>query len=156
MDGSSACHKNSDCTAGYECSPGGTPTGCGICEMPQYPCSTDGDCKLLDDAMPTQPMVCAPAGGCVCPVGGKTGSCIPACQGASGCSADEACAPSGHCIPKPCTTDAECPSTQYVDYACTSGACAIKACTTDADCGAHFCVNGACYPQAGACTPPAA
>jgi hypothetical protein len=59
-------------------------------------------------------------------------------------------------VPKACTSDAECPSTQTVDYACSGGVCGIKSCKTNADCGAHYCVSGACYPQAGVCVPPAA
>jgi hypothetical protein len=59
-------------------------------------------------------------------------------------------------VAKPCTHDADCPSTSYVDYACSAGTCALKSCRTNADCGGHYCVNGACYPQAGICVPPAA
>lgn len=154
-DGAAGCSSNADCTSDLQCSPGGVTVGCGICAMPQNPCSTDADCKMIDDAAPSQPMVCGPGGPCTCPVGGKTGSCIPACTGASDCGPDEACA-SGHCVAKPCTSDSECPSTQSVDYACSGGVCAPKSCKTNADCGAHYCVNGTCYPQAGACVAPAA
>jgi hypothetical protein len=155
-DGGGACSSNADCTSAFSCSPGGVETGCGICAMPQNPCSTDSDCSVIGDAASSQPMVCGPGGACTCPVGGKTGSCIPACTTASGCGPDEACASSGHCVAKPCTSDAQCPSTQTVDYACSGGVCATKSCKTDADCGAHYCVNGTCYPQAGVCVPPAA
>lgn len=154
-DGGAGCASDKQCTNGFECSPGGVTVGCGICEMPQNPCSSDSDCAMIGDAAPSQPMVCGPGGECTCPVGGKTGSCIPACTSASGCGPDEACA-SGHCVAKPCTSDSECPSTQSVDYACQSGVCATKSCSTNADCGAHYCVNGTCYPQAGVCTAPAA
>jgi hypothetical protein len=88
-------------------------------------------------------------------VDGKSGSCIPTCVSASDCSADEACSPTGHCVAKSCTTDAECPSTQTVDYACSAGSCAVKSCQTNTDCGAHYCVSGTCYPQQGMCVPPA-
>ncbi len=157
-DGAATCSSSADChPTDFECSPGGVTVGCGICAMPQNPCSVDSDCALIDGAAPTTPMVCGPAGGCTCPVGGKSGSCIPACQSASDCSPDESCAPGGHCVAKACTTDAECPSTQTADYACSAaGTCAIKPCQTSADCGAHYCVNGACYPQAGMCVAPAA
>jgi hypothetical protein len=102
-------------------------------------------------------MVCGPGGECTCPVGGKTGSCIPACKGPGDCTAQEACDPSGHCVAKPCASDTDCPSTSYVDYGCSSThVCAVKSCTTDADCGAHYCVSGTCYPQPGSCAPPAA
>jgi hypothetical protein len=157
-DGAATCSSSADChPTDFECSPGGVTIGCGICAMPQNPCSVDSDCTLIDGAAPTAPMVCGPAGGCTCPVGGKSGSCIPACQSASDCSPDESCAPGGHCVAKTCTTDAECPSTQTVDYACSAtGTCAVKSCQTSADCGAHYCVSGACYPQAGMCVAPAA
>ncbi|MGH7295150.1 MAG: hypothetical protein ACRELB_09465, partial [Polyangiaceae bacterium] len=96
------------------------------------------------------------AGPCVCLPSGKTGSCVAACTATSGCGADEACS-GGHCVAKPCTTDGDCPSSSFVDYACsTGGTCAEKTCKTDGDCGAHYCVNGTCYPQAGVCVPPAA
>jgi hypothetical protein len=156
-DGSTNCHSNADCKVGYECSPGGATVGCGICVAPQYPCSIDSDCAVIGDAAPAQPMVCGPGGGCTCPVGGKSGNCIPACKGPSDCGADEACASSGHCVVKPCTSDADCPSASNVDYACSAaGTCGVKPCKTDADCGAHYCVNSTCYPQPGMCTPPAA
>jgi hypothetical protein len=155
-DAAATCHSNADCTPSFECSPGGVTIGCGICAMPQNPCSVDSDCALIHDAAPTTQMVCGPAGGCVCPVGGKSGSCIPACQSASDCSPDESCSPTGHCVAKSCTTDAECPSTQTVDFACAAGTCAPKSCNTDANCGAHYCVSGTCYPQAGMCVAPAA
>jgi hypothetical protein len=155
-DGAATCSSSADCSSGYQCTPGGVTVGCGICAMPQNPCSADSDCKLIDDAAPTTPMVCGPGGGCTCPVGGKPGSCIPACQSASDCSADEACAPTGHCVAKPCTSDAECPGTQTVDFACSAGTCAVKSCKTNADCGAHYCVSGTCTPQQGMCSAPAA
>jgi hypothetical protein len=101
-------------------------------------------------------MVCGPGGPCTCGVGGKNGSCIPACQGASDCGADEACAATGHCVAKPCTSDADCPSTSTVDYACSAGTCSIKSCKTNADCGAHYCVSGTCYPTPGMCVSPSA
>jgi hypothetical protein len=101
-------------------------------------------------------MVCEPGGPCTCSVNGKSGNCIPACQGPADCTPDEACS-GGHCVPKPCTSDTECPSNQYVDYACSStGICAKKSCKTNADCGAHFCVEGTCFPQQGICVPPVA
>jgi hypothetical protein len=56
-------------------------------------------------------------------------------------------------VPKPCTTDAQCHSTQAVDYACSAGTCAAKSCQTSADCGAHYCVSGTCYPVQGMCSP---
>jgi hypothetical protein len=159
-DGGILCSSNADCPSTMSCSPGGANgggyAGCGICAAPQYPCSTDSDCAVIGDAAPSQPMVCGPGGPCTCAVNGKAGSCIAACTPASGCGPDEACSSTGHCVAKPCTTDADCPSTQYVDYACSSGTCAIKSCTTDADCGGHYCVSGTCYPQPGICVPPAA
>jgi hypothetical protein len=155
-DGAVACSSSADCRGGMECSPGGVTIGCGICAMPQDPCSADSDCKLIDDAAPATPMVCGPGGSCTCPVGGKSGSCIPACQSASDCGSDETCSPTGHCVAKPCTTDAQCPSTSTVDYACSAGTCAVKSCQSSADCGAHYCVSGTCYPQAGMCVEPAA
>jgi hypothetical protein len=156
-DGQTTCSKDAQCKFGYQCSSGGIATGCGICVMPMDPCSTDSDCKLIHDAAPAMPMVCAPAGSCVCPVGGKSGSCIAACQSAADCGPEEACdTASGHCGPKPCNSDSECPSESTIDFACASGVCGPKACTTDVDCGAHFCVNGTCYPKPGSCTPPAA
>jgi len=155
-DAAVTCGSSNDCHSGMECSPGGVTIGCGICAMPQNPCSADSDCKLIDDAAPVGPMVCGPGGSCTCPVGGKSGSCIPACQSASDCSSDETCSPTGHCVPKPCTTDAQCPSTAAVDYACSAGTCAVKSCQTSADCGAHYCVSGTCYAQPGMCVEPPA
>jgi hypothetical protein len=156
-DGPRACHSNADCGSLLSCSPGGQPSGCGVCIAPPNPCNVDSDCQVINDAAATQPMVCGPGGPCTCGVGGKTGSCIPACHVATDCAADEACGASGHCVAKPCTTDADCPSTSSLDYACSAAkTCAPKSCTTDADCGAHFCVNNTCYPQPGSCVPPAA
>jgi hypothetical protein len=156
-DGAFTCTLNSDCPSDLQCSPGGAPTGCGICEMPQYPCNTSSDCTLLNDAAPPTPMVCGPLGPCTCAPPGRSGQCIPACEAKTGCGADETCADSGLCVAKACTSDAECASTQYVDYACGSGGvCGPKTCTTDADCDAHYCVTGTCYPKQGICTEPAA
>jgi hypothetical protein len=156
-DGAFTCTSNSDCPSVLQCSPGGAPTGCGICEMPQYPCNTSSDCALLNDAAPPTPMVCGPLGPCTCAPPGRTGQCIPACEAKTGCGADETCADSGLCVPKACTSDTECASTQYVDYACGSaGVCAPKTCTTDADCSGHYCVSGTCYPEQGVCVGPAA
>lgn len=152
-DGDAACSSNDDCTDGFLCGPGRMVMGCGICEVPQYPCSTDSECVVIGDAAPPLPMVCEAARGCTCSVGGKTGSCIPACTSASGCGPDEACS-GGHCVPKPCTSDSECPSSASVDYACESGVCATKSCKTSADCGAHYCVNRTCFAQAGVCVSP--
>jgi hypothetical protein len=150
------CSSNADCPSLLSCSPGGAPSGCGVCVAPQYPCAGDSDCKVIGDAAPPQPMVCGPGGPCTCGVGAKTGSCIPACQSPTDCGADETCSSTGHCVAKPCTTDAECPSTSTVDFACSGGTCAVKSCKTNADCGAHYCVSGTCYPQPGMCIPPAA
>jgi hypothetical protein len=155
-DGSASCGSDSDCTSGLQCAPGGVPMGCGICGMPLNPCGTDSDCALIGDAAPATPMVCGPPGGCTCAVNGKSGSCIPACKSASDCSPDESCASSGHCVAKSCTADADCPSTQTVDFACSGGTCAFKSCKTNADCGAHYCISGTCYPQAGMCVYPPA
>jgi hypothetical protein len=155
-DGATTCHTSADCPSTLSCSPGGVTTGCGICEMPQNPCSVDSDCATIHDAAPPEPMVCGPGGPCVCGENGKTGDCIPACKSASDCGSNESCAPNGHCVSKSCTSDSDCTSTQTVDFACSGSVCQPKACTTDADCGAHFCVSGTCYPQPGICTPPAA
>lgn len=152
-DGAVLCSSGADCSSFTQCTPGGVIIGCGICAMPQDPCSIDSDCNLIDGAAPPMPMVCGPGGSCTCPVGGNSGSCIAACQSASDCSPDETCSPTGHCVPKPCTTDAQCHSTQAVDYACSAGTCAAKSCQTSADCGAHYCVSGTCYPVQGMCSP---
>jgi hypothetical protein len=160
-DGAISCSKDSDCSnAGhpgpYSCSPGGQVNGCGICASPEYPCSDDSDCTTINDAAPPKPMVCGPGGPCTCPKDGKTGSCIPACQGPSDCGVDEACA-AGHCVAKPCTTDTDCSTNGIADYACgASGTCAPKPCASDADCGGHFCVDKFCYTKAGICVPPVA
>jgi hypothetical protein len=101
-------------------------------------------------------MVCETGLLCVCPFGGKSGECIPACQGPGDCGPDEACS-SGHCVAKPCTSDADCPESNGYLFACSSAhVCGAKACTTDADCGAQFCVNGTCNPKQGMCVEPAA
>ena len=155
-DGSATCSSDHDCTSGMQCAPGGVPLGCGVCEMPPNPCSTDTDCVLAADAAPGAPMVCGPPGECTCGVDGKSGSCIPACTSSSDCSPDQSCASGGHCVAKSCTTDADCPSTQTVDFACSGGTCAEKSCQTNPDCGAHYCVSGTCYPQAGMCSYPPA
>jgi hypothetical protein len=130
--------------------------GCGICFQPPNACGNDSDCQLIDGSAPPTPMVCGPGGECACGTGGKTGQCIAACTGPSDCTPDEACSYDGHCVAKPCSTDADCPSPSTVDYACSGGYCAIKSCTTNADCGAHYCVNLTCYPEPGSCVPPAA
>ena len=159
-DGAVSCSSDPDCQLPGEvfstCSPGGRVTGCGVCFRPPNPCSTDSECLLLDGSAPPKPLVCAPAGGCVCPAGGKTGTCIPACTTAADCGPNLACS-GGHCIAKPCTTDGDCKSTPLGDFACTrAGVCGPKACASDADCGGHFCVGKACYSQPGICVPPAA
>jgi len=46
---------------------------------------------------------------------------------------------------------ADCPS----NFACLGSVCIRQTCKVDADCD-DFCVDGACYPALGACTPPAA
>jgi hypothetical protein len=153
-DGSTGCHSNADCRFGAECSPGGAPTGCGACAAPQNPCNTDSDCAIIGDAAPAQPMVCGPGGPCTCPVNGKAGSCIAACQGASSCGPDEACSATGLCVAKPCTTDADCPSTPTARYGCSAGTCEFKPCQTDADCSGLYCINGNCDPEQGACVLP--
>jgi hypothetical protein len=154
-DGAIACASQAECPSSYDCSPGGVITGCGICEMPQNPCSTDASCA--GDAASSPPMVCGPAPACTCSPTGMTGVCVAACTSTSGCGPEEACDPTGHCVAKPCTTDSDCPSTQTEDFACSpAGTCAQKTCTTDGDCGGHYCVDGMCYPQQGVCTPPAA
>ncbi len=160
-DGAIVCGTESECASAtggsfLSCSPGGRVTGCGICFAPQNPCSTDSECLTLDGAAPPKPMVCGPGGPCVCPAGGKSGSCIPACVSANDCGPNLACA-AGHCVAKPCTTNGECSNTSTGDYACgASHTCGPKACASDADCGGHYCVDKLCYPQAGICVPPAA
>jgi hypothetical protein len=124
--------------------------------QPENPCDTDSDCTTINDAAPPKPMVCGPGGPCVCPFNGKRGSCILACQGPNDCGPLNACS-SGHCVPKPCTRDDECPSTTNEDYACgPQGVCAQRTCATDADCLGHYCVNRVCYPSGGICVPPVA
>jgi hypothetical protein len=131
-----------------ECSPGGVISGCGARLPPENPCAVDSDCARIGDAAPSVPMVCGPGGPCDCSQLGKSGSCIPACQTDSECGAQEACQ-SGHCVVKPCTSDADCPSGG--DYACFSGLCSAKGCAADTDCHGGYCVNGACSQQAGVC-----
>jgi hypothetical protein len=158
-DGAIACSSDPDCRIPGEvvttCSPGGRITGCGICFRPPNPCNTDGECLLVDGSAPPKPLVCEPAGSCVCPTG-KTGTCVAACQSAADCGPNLACS-GGHCVAKPCATDGDCSNTSLGDFACTAArTCAPKACATDGDCGGHYCVDKFCYPQPGICVPPAA
>jgi hypothetical protein len=157
-DGGRLCLSQNDCPSTLSCSPGGVSSGCGICVMPMNPCATDDDCKLIDDAAPSQAMVCGPGGPCTCAAGGKSGSCIPACKGANDCGADMACDVSGHCVSKPCTSDGDCAPLGGVDYSCgTTSVCAPKSCKSNAECsGGHYCVNGTCNAQIGICVEPVA
>jgi hypothetical protein len=126
-----------------------------MCRQPDSECNTDSDCATIHDAAPQKPMVCEPAGPCVCPQGGGRGECVPACQSASDCGPNQLCT-AGHCGAKPCATEADCPSVNGVLFGCNTGKCGLKSCGSDADCSGQYCVNGTCSKEPGVCTPPAA
>lgn len=157
-DGPHTCHNNSDCSSSSGflfCSPGGTPVGCGTCQASQAPCNMDSECQQIHDSAASMTMVCGPAGPCTCPSPGKTGSCIPACAATFDCSPGLVCQ-SGHCSPRPCSTDSDCPPVGIQDYRCGGGQCSPKACASDADCHGGYCINSACSSQPGACAQGAA
>jgi hypothetical protein len=141
----SPCNNDSDCTGypgGLHCAAGGFTSGCGACMAGN--CNNDADCvAALDGGSGLDAGVAGPVClriGCVC-----TGVCSAPC---TGCTDAEACAPNGHCVPKPCTTAADCPR----DYACAAdGTCESQPCSHDSDCGPDHCVNGTCWENAGSC-----
>jgi hypothetical protein len=152
-DGPQPCHTNADCSGpfAYSCSPGGAVVGCGVAMRPPYPCNVDSDCQLIQDAAPPRPMVCGQPGGCV-----YGNSCVPACQSDSDCAGGDSVCRLGHCVAKPCSVNADCPSIGIYDFVCTSSMCTSKGCASDSDCHGGFCVNRTCSPQQGFCAPGAA
>jgi hypothetical protein len=142
--GSGSCLKDGDCAMGMACSPGGAPiTVGGAVQQPN--CNVDSDCNPPDAG--TANHICTPI---TCPGCALSGLCEPGCQAGS-CGTNEMCASTGHCVPKPCTTNADCPNVGNYVYACSSSVCAGKVCSSDADCGADFCVDGYCHTVAGQC-----
>jgi hypothetical protein len=93
----------------------------------------------------------------VCPVNGKSGTCVPPCPNAfNQCSPVETCdMASGHCVGKACKGDADCPETSNIVYTCgASGTCTPKTCMSNADCPGHSCLNGICTGYLGTCVQP--
>jgi hypothetical protein len=146
------------CTAGQVycsgCGSGGFCASSGVAVRPQFPCSVDPDCQLIDGAAPSKPMVCGQPGGCV-----SGESCIPACQSDSDCTGGNIVCSSGHCVAKPCQVDSDCPSIGIDDFACSgpNGArvCTLKGCASDSDCHGGFCVDTTYSSQRGFCGPSA-
>jgi hypothetical protein len=143
--GAGQCRSQSDCGGGDFCSLNVLPPLCGgVCDT-----GAGGDCQ--SDAE------CADAGAglicgrpCACWLGGAIPQdrCTTGCASNADCGPSLACNASHHCEAATCAAPADCTA----DFACTSGACAPKPCTADADCGGH-CVNSACSPILGTCSP---
>jgi hypothetical protein len=112
------CHDFSECPFGlcsYE------PAG--GCPVNPHECSIDGDCS----------------NGGVCIHGVCGDQCIPPCTSAT-CTADQVCAMSGHCEPKPCTAG----------YTCETGTlCAPTRSGVDG----HGCAAASCSSDGYKCAP---
>jgi hypothetical protein len=133
---------------------GGTPNGCrtskdceaqglpnGECEHPEFGC-TMSSCPFVgcgDDADCSANQRCF-----VCWNG--CGVCVDACTGDADCRTGTTCDATGHCVRKPCSSDAECSP----NFTCSQGSCARRSCTKDADCG-DYCYQEFCVETLGVC-----
>jgi hypothetical protein len=142
------CRTGADCQdQGAYCAPPGSPTPCGICNMPDQQCSSDDECQA---ANPTT--ICdVNTAGCGC-----VPECLPGCQGDGQCAAGQICL-DARCQPAPCDSNTACPP----NFACgaSGGAgrsCQRRPCSTDLDCDAPagYCVEGLCYAELGDCQLP--
>lgn len=141
------CFVDSDCTGdeGVYCTYADADRVCGICFDDVTACTSDSDCagNEAGERCDERPM-------CLCSPGPV---CVPDCTSDDDCSRDEICAESGHCAPKACTADSDCPSTFACDE--TSGACGRKACAASSDCASgDVCVLGRCEEEPGVCGFP--
>lgn len=147
------CRDFDDCQrSGGQCLAPGVFAGCGVTPAPVptwNQCQEDTDCRSRSDTF-----ICAPVDPRWCQFGL---GCVAGCQTDQDCAVGEACNPTHHCVPRPCTSDADCPPL----FACADlpegqRGCHRRACVTDPDCRGGFCVTGSCYEKLGACaTPPA-
>ena len=167
------CRGDEDCSSEQweYCRAPDESVGCGACY--------DGDCFIDDDCVASYGAgyVCGPlVGSCTCGHGG--GECIVACTGPSDCQVTQECDAGGLCVPRPCSTDADCGDpaqrcnsggtcvvTECVDDSgcdqanqrCNTGSyrCTQLPCTSDVDCGG-YCVGERCFATPGVCEQPAA
>ena len=140
------CRSERECEGGQMCRAPDAPPLCGMCRMPELECGGDADCAAGT--------VCDwETGGCLC---NPAMLCIPACHSAAGCDAGESCTADGHCVPTPCTNDADCPAHFHCPRMGRMGAptCARRDCTNDAGCEGGYCVQGRCYGELGTCLYP--
>jgi hypothetical protein len=145
----SPCRAQNDCTGStfpIFCADPDTPRPCGI-PCPFFrPCLNDAECRA--DAGGSVCEVSTGARGPACCVGMRV--CMPACTSDQSCRVGEACDPSGHCGPKTCQRDGDCPA----HFAC-AGTCVRRSCSGDGDCPGGFCVLQRCHAQLGTCRGPA-
>ena len=158
------CRDSSDCGSFICLEPGGF-AGCGICIDVESQCQADADCPSGEGGA----MVCAKfhPPPCPCALDPALYVCIPACHSDGECDQGETCNGAGHCVARPCVSDADCPA-QFACEPATGGsdsACQRRRCEADSDCAGGFCVEGwifaanpgrRCYADLGACTalPP--
>lgn len=144
----SGCRDSSDCNPAFElCLEPGGFAGCGVTPAPVPTwdrCQVDSDCRSRGEAF-----ICTSAEPRRCQFGR---ACMAGCLADGDCAVGKACDPTHRCVPRPCTSDADCPPL----FACPdlregSRGCYRRTCVTDPNCLGGFCVAGSCYDQLGAC-----
>ena len=124
------------------CTPPGAPFGCGICFRPEegQECFDDATCAGREARSICEPLHCSCGGERVC---------VPGCVDDASCGEGERCTDSGRCLPKPCDTDAACPT----NFSCLPDGCMRTMCEASSGCDG-FCVLGYCFAEEGECRQP--
>lgn len=145
------CRSDDDCMGGTSweyCLPPGEPPACGVGCMMMRDCEAHADCGEGSRCVQYR-------GGCCASTDPLSSRCLPACTEAS-CAEGERCNTEGICEPIPCSDGWSCPAYTSCTGTGDGHGCSRNTCATDADCAGGYCVNGACHPGLGTCTPPSA
>jgi hypothetical protein len=106
---------------------------CGGPAPPPDECESDADCRERADNLICEQLPC------------QNRRCVQGCLLDDDCGEAEAC-DDYHCRPVACSAAGECGP----NHDCASDLCVRRTCKTSAECG-DYCVNGACYDEAGRC-----
>jgi hypothetical protein len=140
MLGPNQCRTADDCATGMGqfCLSPDEPPPCGTCYQPILPCENDDQCLNQGVSMICERAPC-----------GCSAECRTGCMGDAECPAGESCGAGGRCLPKTCSSAANCPT----NFDCSNNQCMRRTCANDAVCDG-YCVKERCYETPGACTLP--
>jgi hypothetical protein len=140
VEGPPTCSASKSCAAqamSYCLAPGATPQ-CDDCQMASSPCASDDECGAENEGFICEPVVCACS-----PADTR---CVPGCHVDDDCGEGQICGEHYRCSGAPCEASEDCPS----NFDCVEQSCTRRACNKNSECD-EYCVEGACYSEAGKC-----